>query len=67
MMTQIELEQRISEIRSKPLMVVCQTRTGSTSVMSVQDCVKTGSQFIHIAADALDALLDQALSEDTLL
>lgn len=60
-MTQIELEKRIAEIRSKPLMVVCKTRTGFISVMSVQDCIKTGSQFIHIAADELDVLLDQAL------
>lgn len=60
-MTQIELEKRIAEIRSKPLMVVCKTCSGFTSVMSVQDCIKTGSQFIHIAADELDVLLDQAL------
>lgn len=56
-MTIAELEQRIAALRSRPLLLVCRTPRGKEQVMSLRECVKTGSVFLHVAADELDKLL----------
>ena len=56
-MTIAELEQRVMELRSRPLVLLCRTPKGKEQVMSVRECMATGSVYIHIAADELDALL----------
>lgn len=56
-MTIAELEQRIAELRSRPLLLVCRDRKGREKVMTPAECRRTGSIFIHVAVDDLDALL----------
>lgn len=56
-MTIAELEQRILELRSRPLLLVCRDRKGREKVMTLAECRRTGSVFLHIAADDLDVLL----------
>lgn len=63
-MTIAELEQRIAALRSRPLMLVCRTSRGKEQTMSLQECVETGSTYIHVAADELDVLLDAELGGD---
>lgn len=52
------------ELRSRPLLVVCRTPTGKERVMTVEECRRTGSIFLHVAADDLDALLGAELGGD---
>lgn len=59
-----ELEQRIAEIRSRSLLAVCVMPNGKRKTMTVQECAKTGSKFVHIAADELDELLGAELGGD---
>ena len=56
-MTIAELEQRIAELRSRTLLLVCRDRKGREKVMTLAECRRTGSVYIHVAADDLDALL----------
>ena len=60
-MTIAELEQRIAELRSRPLLLVCRDRKGREKVMTLEECRRTGSVYIHVAADDLDALLSAEL------
>ncbi len=60
-MTTAGLEQRIAELRSRPLLLVCRTPKGQEKVMTLEECRRTGSAFLHIAADDLDALLSAEL------
>ena len=52
-----ELELRVMEIRRRPLMMICRTPNGKERPMTVRECATTGSTYIHVAADDLDALL----------
>ncbi len=52
-----ELELRVMEIRRRPLMMICRTPNGKERPMTVRECATTGSAYIHVAADDLDALL----------
>lgn len=63
-MTIAELEQRIAALRSQPLLLVCRDSKGSQEVMTPAECRRTGSTYIHIAADELDALLSAELGGD---
>ena len=65
-MTNAELEQRIAELRRRPLLLVCRDRKGLEKVMTVEECRRTGSAFLHVAADDLDALLGAELGGDNL-
>lgn len=56
-----ELERRITELRSRPLVLLCRTPKGKEQVMSVRECVTTGSVYVHIVADELDELLSAEL------
>lgn len=60
-----ELEQRVAEIRAKPLQLVCVTTAGRMRLMTVQECQETGARFLHVAADELDVLLGAELGGDT--
>ncbi len=64
-MTIAELEQRIAELRSRPLLLVCRDRKGREKVMTLAECRRTGSFFLHIAADSLDALLSAELGGES--
>ncbi len=55
-MTLAELENRIAELRSRPLLV-CRDAKGRMKVMTPEECRRTGSSYIHVAAEDLDALL----------
>ena len=57
----MELEQRIAELRSRPLLLVCRDPKGRQKVMTLEECRRTGSSYIHVAADDLDALLSAEL------
>ena len=61
-----ELEQRIAELRSRPLLLVCRDRKGKEQTISLQKCMRTGSVFLHVAADDLDKLLGAELGGDNL-
>ena len=65
-MTVEEMEQRIMELRSRPLLLVCRDRKGREKIMSPEECRRTGSVYIHIAADDLDALLSAELGGNAL-
>lgn len=60
-MTEQQLLSEIERIRQKPLVVVCQTPEGKRAAMTIQDCLKIGLPYLHIAADELDRLLDKEL------
>lgn len=64
-MTIAELEQRVMELRSRPLVLLCRDPKGKEQVMSVRECMATGSVYIHITADELDELLSAELGERT--
>lgn len=57
-----ELEREIHALRLRPLLVVCKTSKGKECCMSLRECVETGSAFLHVAVDELDALLDRAIN-----
>ena len=61
-----ELELKIDELRKKPLKVFCKKRNGDFAIMTVHNCIKSGSSYISIAADEIDALLSKHLEERTL-
>lgn len=63
-MTIEELERRIAELRSRPLLLVCRDRKGRERIMTQEECRRTDSVYIHIAADDLDALLSAELGGD---
>lgn len=56
-----ELEKAIAELRSTPLLLVCRDRKGRQKVMTPAECRRTGSVFLHVVADSLDALLSAEL------
>lgn len=57
-----EIERDIEALKSSPLVLVCWTPQGRVKAMSLQKCVETGSSFLYVAVDELDALLDQAIN-----
>lgn len=57
-----EIERDIEALKSSPLVLVCRTPQGRVKAMSLQKCVETGSSFLYVAVDELDALLDQAIN-----
>ena len=59
-----ELEQKVAEIRAKPLQLVCVTTAGRMRLMTIQKCWETGARFLHVAADELDVLLGAELGDD---
>lgn len=65
-MTIEELERRIAELRSRPLLLVCRDRKGRERIMTLEECRRTSSVYIHIAADDLDALLSAELGGNAL-
>ena len=60
-----ELEKAITELRSHPLLLVCRDRKGRQKVMTPAECRRTGSVFLHIAADYLDVLLSAELGGES--
>lgn len=64
-MTLQELEKAIAELRSHPLLLVCRDRKGRQKVMTLEECRRTGSVYIHVVADDLDALLSAELGGES--
>lgn len=60
-MTIVELEQRIAELRSNPLLLVCRDRKGREKVMTLEECRRTGSVYVRVVVDDLDVLLEAEL------
>lgn len=60
-----ELEQKVAEIRGKPLQLVCVTATGRMRLMTIKECQDNGARFLHVATDELDVLLGAELGGDT--
>lgn len=63
-MTIEEIETEANRIRAGPLQVFCVTREGKRRVMTVRECKESGSRFVHVVDDALDALLGRELGGD---
>lgn len=61
-MTAAELEAKIAELRAQPLRVLCRLPNGKQRVMTVREYFTTGSEYIHVVADDLDQLLDDAIN-----
>lgn len=59
-----ELEQRVAEIRAKPLQLVCITTAGRMRLMTVRECQEARARFLHVATDELDVLLGAELGGD---
>ena len=55
------LQERVQKLRARPLLLVCRTPKGKEQVMTLEECRRTGSVYIHIAADDLDQLLSVEL------
>lgn len=53
----LKLEQCVSELRTRPLLLRCRLPNGRESVLTVADAVKAGATYIHIVADDLDEFL----------
>lgn len=60
-----ELKREIERLRGRPLTLVCRTPEGRERVMGLDECVRTGSRYLYLARDELDAVLCAALSGDT--
>lgn len=58
-----ELNRRITELRRKPLMMVCRTPKGTLRVMTAEECKMSGSTYIHIAVNDIDELLAAELGD----
>ena len=57
-----DLQERVKKLRARPLLLVCRTPKGKEQVMTLEECRRTGSTYIHIAADDLDRLLSAELN-----
>ena len=64
-MSILELENRVAEIRGRPLQLVCVTRKGKRRVMTIRECAESKSKFLHVVVDDLDKLLGAELGGDT--
>lgn len=62
-MTIDELEKMVEKLRSRPLLLLCKTPKGKEKLMTLEECRRTGSRYIHLAADDLDRLLAAELGE----
>lgn len=62
-MTVAELEKKIEQLRARPLLVVCRGAKGREQIMTLEECRRTGSAYLHVAADELDQLLSEELGE----
>lgn len=60
-MTTVELEASIARLREQPLTVLCVTTTGKARIMTIKECVETGSEFVHVVCNELDKLLETEL------
>lgn len=65
-MTISEIEKAAEDLKARPLVLVCRMPQGRVKAMSLQKCVETGSSFLYVAVDELDALLDQAINGNVL-
>ena len=52
-----KLEQHVSELRTRPLLLCCRLSNGREAVLTVADAVKAGATYVHIVADDLDEFL----------
>lgn len=53
----LKLEQCVSELRTRPLLLRCRLPNGREAVLTVADAVKAGATYVHIVVDDLDELL----------
>lgn len=60
-MTLDKLQQQIQQFRTQPLLLICRTPAGKERAMTLEECHRTGSTYVHIAADDLDKLLETEL------
>ena len=60
----MELEKQLAILRTKPLLILCRTPAGPEEVMTVKQCQESGSAYLHIVADEVDALLSKALNTE---
>ena len=60
----LELENKVAEIRAKPLLLVCAMPTGRICTATVRECWESGGRFLHVADDELDELLGRELGGD---
>ena len=58
-----ELERKVAELRKKPLKVFCEKPNGRTAIMTITECVRSGSRYISLAEDEIDDLLSGYLEE----
>lgn len=63
-MTLEELDRSITELRARPLRLLCRTPRGKERVMTPEECHRSGSTYIHVIADDLDDLLSEALAAE---
>ena len=57
-----DLQERVQHLRARPLLLLCRTPKGKEQTMTLEECRRTGSAYIHIVADDLDQLLSAALN-----
>lgn len=60
-MTLEALEMKISQLREQPLVLLCRDPSGKEREMTLMECTRTGSTYIHVICDGLDKLLEDEL------
>ena len=60
----LELENKVAQLRARPLQMICLTKRGEKRVMTVRQCVESKAKYLHIVADELDILLVRELGGD---
>lgn len=56
-----ELEERITQLRARPLMLLCRTKSGKAVEMAIRERVESRSAFLYVVCDDLDRLLEAEL------
>lgn len=60
----LEIENKVAEIRGRPLKVICVMPTGRICTATVRQCAESKARYVRIIVDELDALLGAELGGD---
>ena len=57
----VKFLERVKAVSAAPLVLVCITRDGKVSEMSLQQCLDSGACYLHLAMNELDEVLAETL------
>lgn len=64
-MTLEQIEAEAARIRGQPVKIMCLGQDSKQHILTIAECVRTGSRYIHVVDDALDKFLDDTLGGDS--